>query len=69
MSFMDCQFYIFFSYNISNIMDVKLVAYTLNNAILCYKKPDILNTDHGSQYTSFDYIAKLSSLNIKISMD
>ena len=56
------------SYRISNTLDAKLVADTLNNPILCYGKPDIVNTDQGSQYTSFDFTATLSALNINISM-
>ncbi|OSS42516.1 Mobile element protein [Desulfurella amilsii] len=57
------------SYKISNTIDTKLVSDTLNNAILCYGKPDIFNTDQGTQYTAFNFTAILSSLNIEISMD
>ena len=38
-------------------------------AILKYGSPEIMNTDQGSQFTSQAWIAKLTSLNIKISMD
>ena len=36
---------------------------------LRHEKPDILNTDQGSQFTSTDWIERAERNNIKISMD
>jgi putative transposase len=57
------------SYRLSNSIDTKLVVDTLNDAIAVYGKPDIFNTDQGSQYTSDEFISILTKKNIKISMD
>jgi len=40
------------AYNISNTMDINLVTQTLSEALNKYPKPEIFNTDQGSQYTS-----------------
>jgi len=57
------------AYNISNTMDVNLVTQTLNEALNKYPKPEIFNTDQGSQYTSKEHIGLLKKNNIKISMN
>lgn len=57
------------SYRLSNSIDTKLVSDTLNDAIDIYGKPDIFNTDQGSQYTSEEFISILSKIDVKISMD
>ena len=57
------------SYRLSNSIDTKLVADTLNDAIDTFGKPDIFNTDQGSQYTSEEFISILSKADVKISMD
>ena len=41
------------SWRISNTMDTDLVMSVLNEALSLYPKPEILNTDQGSQYTSY----------------
>ena len=41
----------------------------LNEALSFYPKPEIFNTDQGSQYTSKAHIEILKKHNIKISMD
>jgi len=46
------------SYKLSNSIDTKLVVDTLNDAISVYGKPDIFNTDQGSQYTSDELLTK-----------
>ena len=38
-------------------------------AIVKYGKPEIMNTDQGSQYTGSDWIKTLTKAEIKISMD
>ena len=41
----------------------------LREAIAKYGKPEIMNTDQGSQFTSIDFIKALTEAGIKISMD
>ena len=41
------------SWKISNVMDTDLVMGVLNEALSLYGKPEIFNTDQGSQYTSY----------------
>jgi putative transposase len=57
------------SWNISNTMDTDLVMGVLNNALSNYDKPQIFNTDQGSQYTSHIHTQTLIDNNITISMD
>ena len=57
------------SWKLSNTMDISLVTTVLNEALLLYPKPEIVNTDQGSQYTSKAHTDILKKHNIKISMD
>ena len=57
------------AYKISNIMDTQLVMDVLNDALSRYEKPEIFNTDQGSQYTSDLHTQRLKNLGICISMD
>lgn len=57
------------SHKISNTMDESLVLDVLNNALEKYGKPEIFNTDQGSQYTSQKHTQLLLDNDIKISMD
>jgi putative transposase len=57
------------SYSISNTMDTDLVMGVLNEALDKYGKPEIFNTDQGSQYTSFIHTSKLIDNGIVVSMD
>ena len=41
----------------------------LNEAMRKYGKPEIMNSDQGSQFTSIDFIKALKDADIKISMD
>jgi putative transposase len=41
----------------------------LKEALLRYGKPEIFNTDQGSQYTGRDFIGVLQEAGIRISMD
>jgi putative transposase len=57
-------------WSISNSMDSAWVVSTLKEAIRIYGKPEIINSDQGSQFTSEDYISFVKSLlTTKISMD
>jgi putative transposase len=57
------------SWRISNTMDTDLVMGVLNEALSLYGKPEIFNTDQGSQYTSFIHTQTLKENGITISMD
>jgi putative transposase len=41
----------------------------IEEALARYGKPDIFNTDQGSQFTSTDFTAVLTKAEIDISMD
>jgi putative transposase len=57
------------SWEISNCMDTDLVMGVLNKALTTYGKPEIFNTDQGSQYTSHIHTQTLKDNGITISMD
>lgn len=57
------------SWKLSNTMDVSLTISVLNEALALYPKPEIFNTDQGSQYTSKVHTGILKKHGIKISMD
>ncbi len=57
------------SWKLSNTMDISLVTGVLKEALALYPKPEIFNTDQGSQYTAKAHVNILKKHNIKISMD
>ena len=57
------------SWKLSNSMDVSLTTGVLKEALSLYPKPEIVNTDQGSQYTAKEHIEILVDNNISISMD
>jgi putative transposase len=57
------------SWKLSNTMDVSLTTSVLKDALSKYPKPEILNTDQGSQYTAKEHIDILVKNGISISMD
>jgi putative transposase len=57
------------SWRVSNTMDTDLVMGVLNEALSLYGKPEIFNTDQGSQYTSYIHTQTLKDNGIIISMD
>jgi len=57
------------SWKISNTMDTDFVMDVLNEALSKYHKPEIFNTDQGSQYTSYIHTQTLRDNGIAISMD
>jgi len=57
------------SWKVSNTMDVRLTTDVLNEALSRYPKPEIFNTDQGSQYTAQAHVNILKKHSIKISMD
>lgn len=57
------------AYNVVNTMDAFHCVETLRMAIERYGRPEIFNSDQGSQFTSNEFIAELERLGIRISMD
>ena len=57
------------SWRLSNSMDSSFCVDALNEAIERYGKPEIFNTDQGSQFTSEDFTGVLKANGISISMD
>jgi len=57
------------SWRLSNTLDASFCIDALEEAILRYGRPEIFNTDQGSQFTSEAFTGLLSTNCIKISMD
>lgn len=57
------------AWKLSPMMDTALATDVLKDAITRYGKPDIFNSDQGSQYTSFEHTNILKQNGIKISMN
>ena len=57
------------AWRLSNTMDADFCVAALEEAIARYGKPDIFNTDQGSQFTSFAFTNTLKDAGIRISMD
>jgi len=57
------------SWSVSNTMQAQWCKEVVQEAILNHGKPDIINTDQGSQFTSEIFTELILSNNIKLSMD
>jgi putative transposase len=57
------------SWRLSITMDTAFCLEAVEEALARYAKPDIFNTDQGSQFTSADFTALLAKHKIAISMD
>ena len=57
------------SWRLSNSMDTTFCIDALDEAVAKYGRPDIFNTDQGSQFTSNEFTGMLKSNDIRISMD
>lgn len=57
------------AWRLSNTMDTDFCVAALEEALAKYGKPDIFNTDQGSQFTSFAFTNILRENEIRISMD
>jgi putative transposase len=57
------------SWRVSNTLESDFCVSALEEAIDNYGKPEIFNTDQGSQFTSKNFIGVLKSNHIQISMD
>ena len=57
------------AWRLSNTMDARFCVEALSEALDTYGRPEIFNTDQGSQFTSFDFTNVLKDAGIAISMD
>jgi putative transposase len=57
------------AWRLSNTLDARFCVEALNDALARYGKPEIFNTDQGSQFTSFDFTGVLKATEVTISMD
>lgn len=57
------------AWRLSNTMDAGFCVEALQEALAGYGKPEIFNTDQGSQFTSTAFTDVLKDLDIRISMD
>jgi putative transposase len=57
------------AWRISNTMDTSFCLAALEDALARHSKPEIFNTDQGSQFTSAAFTGMLAAAGIKISMD
>jgi putative transposase len=55
------------AWRLSNAMDADFCVTALEEAIARFGKPDIFNTDQGSQFTSFAFTNTLKDADIRIS--
>ena len=57
------------SWELSTSMDKSFCIWALEEALKKYGKPEIFNTDQGSQFTSLEFTGILQNQEVKISMD
>jgi len=57
------------SWRLSNTMESSFCVEALREALSRYGKPEIFNTDQGSQFTSEEFTKVLSDAGVRISMD
>jgi len=57
------------AWRLSNTMDVSFCVSALEEALARFGKPEIFNTDQGSQFTSAAFTGTLAAAGVRISMD
>jgi len=57
------------SWRLSNTMSTSFCTEALEEAMICFGRPNIFNTDQGSQFTSEAFTGILNTNGIRISMD
>lgn len=57
------------SWRLSNTLDASFCVDALQEALSRFGRPEIFNSDQGSQFTSADFTAVLLAAGVKISMD
>ncbi len=69
VAIMDWQSRAVLAWRLSNTMDVSFCVSALAEALRRFGKPEIFNTDQGSQFTSAAFTGTLLAAGIKVSMD
>jgi putative transposase len=57
------------AWRLSNTMDVSFCVSALEEALARFGRPEIFNTDQGSQFTSASFTGRLAEAGVRISMD
>ena len=57
------------SWRLSNTLDASFCIEAIQEALSRFRRPEIFNSDQGSQFTSADFTAVLLAAGVKISMD
>lgn len=57
------------AWRLSNTMDASFCVAALEEALARFGKPEIFNTDQGSQFTSLAFTSVLRDAEVRISMD
>jgi putative transposase len=57
------------AWRVSNTMDAAFCAEALHEALARFGRPEIFNTDQGSQFTSLEFTDVLRAAGVRISMD
>lgn len=57
------------AWRLSNTMDTRFCVAALKEAMVRYGRPEIFNSDQGSQFTSLEFTGVLAGAGIAISMD
>jgi len=69
VAIMDWQTRKVLSWRLSNTLEADFCVEALNEAIHKFGPPEIMNTDQGSQFTSFAWTDRLRRAGVRISMD
>ena len=69
VAIMDWHSHRVLAWRLSNTMDAGFCVEALQDAFNRFGKPDIFNTDQGSQFTSTEFLNVLQDRDIEISMD
>lgn len=69
VAIMDCSTRAVLAWRLSNTMDPGFCVEALEEALARHGKPEIFNTDQGSQFTSEDFTQVLKQADVRISMD
>ncbi len=57
------------AWRISNTLEADFCSEALNEAVYKFGTPEIMNTDQGSQFTSFAWTDRLRQMDVRISID
>jgi putative transposase len=69
MAIIDVKSRYILHWSTSNTMDAEWCTSVLKEAIVLHGKPEICNTDQGSQFTSHEFLEVLKQHEVQISMD